>query len=663
MPQKRRNSRGGSQLTAKQKQAALVLGICVLVLVIVIAVVAVWVSGSGDEAPQSGSSQPSSTSSGQVATGGLDASKYGDAVLGTTDDAGKEYIDETLFVGDSNTYRYYQYALLELDQVVAVEGLGIQSFTTDKSIYFKGDDAGYSIPEAIAKMKPRRVIVMMGTNNADGSMSASDFASNYRTALEAIKTAYPYTDIIVAAVPPIPEDHSSYPSMSMDTINQFNEALAQLCADDGYKFLNISEILVDTNGYGKAQYYLAGDIHLKKDALTAIMDYARTHAYLGTEDRRPDTDNIPERRKTGSTGTVTATPTPTPDEKTYTAQYKVDKNVGGTLTSGDQKDKTSLSFKDLTSESSVSVTAVPAKGYEFLKWSDGNTNATRTDKNFKQNLDVTAMFGAEFVITIREGSSGTITLGETFGFSATVSDRSNINVDNDIFWTVNGTEIRRGISGGYKPDKAGTYEIKANVTLNGKTYSATYTLTVKEAPITATGITVNGGTTVESTGGNVTLTASVSPSNAEGTVTWSVSSGATLSATTGTSTTVTVPANGDTSNKTYTVTAKIGNVSGTATITVKGVAPKTMNLTISGPTSLTVGQTGEYSVAGAPDGSTFTWEGASGTGATATLTPADEGTVTVKVTVKCAGYTDGTATCTVNVAAAAAGGEGDETQE
>ena len=547
--------------------------------------------------------------------------------------------------------------------MVAVEGLGIQSFTTDKSIYFKGDDAGYSIPEAIAKMKPRRVIVMMGTNNADGSMSASDFASNYRTALEAIKTAYPYTDIIVAAVPPIPEDHSSYPSMSMDTINQFNEALAQLCADDGYKFLNISEILVDTNGYGKAQYYLAGDIHLKKDALTAIMDYARTHAYLGTEDRRPDTDNIPERRKTGSTGTVTATPTPTPDEKTYTAQYKVDKNVGGTLTSGDQKDKTSLSFKDLTSESSVSVTAVPAKGYEFLKWSDGNTNATRTDKNFKQNLDVTAMFGAEFVITIREGSSGTITLGETFGFSATVSDRSNINVDNDIFWTVNGTEIRRGISGGYKPDKAGTYEIKANVTLNGKTYSATYTLTVKEAPITATGITVNGGTTVESTGGNVTLTASVSPSNAEGTVTWSVSSGATLSATTGTSTTVTVPANGDTSNKTYTVTAKIGNVSGTATITVKGVAPKTMNLTISGPTSLTVGQTGEYSVAGAPDGSTFTWEGASGTGATATLTPADEGTVTVKVTVKCAGYTDGTATCTVNVAAAAAGGEGDETQE
>lgn len=508
MPQNRRKSRGGSApLTPKQKQAAIVLAICALVLVITIAVVSVVVSKAGGGDPQSGSTSQTSSGTSQVATGGLDASKYGDAVLGTTDDAGKEYIDETLFVGDSNTYRYYQYALLELDQVVAVEGLGIQSFTTDKSIYFKGDDAGYSIPEAIAKMKPRRVIVMMGTNNADGTMSASDFASNYRTALEAIKTAYPYTDIIVAAVPPIPEDHSSYPSMSMDTINQFNEALAQLCADNDYKFLNISEILVDTNGYGKAQYYLAGDIHLKKDALTAIMDYARTHAYLGTEDRRPDTDNIPERRKTGSTGTVTATPTPTPDEKTYTAQYKVDKNVGGTLTSGDQKDKTSLSFKDLTSESSVSVTAVPAEGYEFLKWSDGNTNATRTDKNFKQNLDVTAMFGAELVVKIEQGSSGEAKVGDSVRFSASVSDKS-IDKDTMVVWTLDGVEKRVGYSWFFdvKEAREEPYSIKASVTVNGKTYSAEYKLTVKPAPTPSPSPTPHEHKFVEESRVNATCT-------------------------------------------------------------------------------------------------------------------------------------------------------------
>ena len=485
MPQNRRKSRGGSApLTPKQKQAAIVLGICALVLIITIVVVSVIVSKAGGGKPDSGSSSQTSSSTSQVVTVGFDASKYGDAVLGETEDAGKTYIDETIFVGDSNTYRYYQYGLLELDQVVAVEGLGIQNFTTDKSIYFKSDDNGYSIPDALAKMKPRRIIVMMGTNNADGTMSASDFASNYRTALEAIKTAYPYTDIIVSAVPPIPEDHSSYPNMSMEKINEFNDALAQMCVDNGYKFLNVNDVLVGDDGYGKSQYFLSGDIHLKKDALTAIMEYARTHAYLGTEDRRPDTDNIPERRKTGSTGTVTSTPTPSPDEKTYTAQYNVDKNVGGTLTSGDKKGVTSLSFKDLDSKSSVSVTAVPADGYEFLKWSDGNTNATRTDKDFKQNVNVTAMFGAKLVVSIKEGSSGTTTVGQGVTLHANVSDRSSINVDNDIYWTVNGTEFRRGVSAGYTQDKEGTYEIKANVTLNGKTYSATYTLTAKAAAAT-----------------------------------------------------------------------------------------------------------------------------------------------------------------------------------
>lgn len=507
MPQNRRKSRGGSApLTPKQKQAAIVLAICALVLVITIAVVSVVVSKAGGGDPHSGSTSQTSSGTSQVVTGGFDASKYGDAVLGSTDDAGKSYIDETIFVGDSNTYRYYQYGLLELDQVVAVEGLGIQNFTTDKSIYFKGDDNGYSIPDALAKMKPRRIIVMMGTNNADGTMSASDFASNYRTALEAIKTAYPYTDIIVAAVPPIPQDHSSYPNMSMETINQFNDALAQMCADNGYKFLNTNEILVGSDGYGKAQYFLSGDIHLKKDALTAVMEYARTHAYLGTEDRRPDTSNIPERRKTGSTGTVTTTPTPdTSTEKTYTAQYNVDKNVGGTLTSGDQKGVTSLSFKDLKSSSSVSVTAVPADGYEFIKWSDGNANATRTDKDFKQNVNVTAMFGAKLVVSIEQGSSGTAKVGDSVRFSASVSDKS-IDKDTMVVWTLDGAQQRVGYSWVFTPDKEGTFSIKASVTVNGKTTSAEYKLTVTAAPTPTPSPTPHQHNFVEESRTNATCT-------------------------------------------------------------------------------------------------------------------------------------------------------------
>ena len=43
-------------------------------------------------------------------------------------------------------------------------------------------------------------------------------------------------------------------------------------------------------------------------------------------------------------------------------------------------------------ENGTEVTAVPDEGYEFVKWSDGLTEATRQDKNVTENISVTAIF-------------------------------------------------------------------------------------------------------------------------------------------------------------------------------------------------------------------------------------------------------------------------------
>lgn len=59
-------------------------------------------------------------------------------------------------------------------------------------------------------MKPRRVVMTFGTN--DTGMEVADFISNYTALVQAIQEAYPYTDLIVNTVPPIPENHSNYPT-------------------------------------------------------------------------------------------------------------------------------------------------------------------------------------------------------------------------------------------------------------------------------------------------------------------------------------------------------------------------------------------------------------------------------------------------------------------
>ncbi len=87
----------------------------------------------------------------------------------------------------------------------------------------------------------------------------------------------------------------------------------------------------------------------------------------------------------------------------YEARYQVDKNGGGTLASGNESGKTSLSYSITDASQTVSVTAVPAEGHVFVKWSDGVTSKTRRDTHFKQNVDVTAVFAAVSVEVSSEG--------------------------------------------------------------------------------------------------------------------------------------------------------------------------------------------------------------------------------------------------------------------
>ena len=71
--------------------------------------------------------------------------------------------------------------------------------------------------------------------------------------------------------------------------------------------------------------------------------------------------------------------------KKFEAHYHVDKNGGGTLSVGGDTGNNSVTYTVTDPSKSITVTAVPADGYVFVKWSDGLTSKTRTDTDFKQN--------------------------------------------------------------------------------------------------------------------------------------------------------------------------------------------------------------------------------------------------------------------------------------
>ena len=518
-------------MTPMQHRAVLVCILCVLAVLLTFGITTTLLKKGGEEPAPSVSESVADPTPGEDLSGHYQIDNASTALLTETADAGTDYLNDTLFLGDSNTVRLYNNGLISLQQFCAKEGIGTQVALNEGIVTFKRDSNHYTIPQAVAMMKPRRVVMTFGTN--DTGMEVPDFIAHYTALIQAIQQSYPYTDIIVNTVPPVPADHSNYPHMDQAKIDDFNMALLDLCEQLGVRFLNSAEALKGSDGYGIADYYTSGDIHLKSAGLKAVLNYLRTHA-LQTEDRRPDTNNIPTRTMEYVSNPSSAVAAPsseavsssesqaesasssessssesTSENKKFEARYRVDKNGGGTLSVGNDTGNSSVTYTVTDPDKSITVTAVPAEGHVFVKWSDGLTSKTRTDTDFKQNLDVTAVFGTASVHITSEGKGA---VGSSYTFKAALSGK--YAKTENLRWYANGQEVmqaagKSSITVVVDSSMANaSYKIHAVVTYNDcEVSSNTLTITI------GSGVTSESGSTSSSSSSHAGSSGSTSSSS------------------------------------------------------------------------------------------------------------------------------------------------------
>ena len=528
----RKKQQQNETMTPMQHRAVLVCILCVLAVLLTFGITTTLLKKGGEEPAPSVSESVADPTPGEDLSGHYQIDNASTALLTETADAGTDYLNDTLFLGDSNTVRLYNNGLISLQQFCAKEGIGTQVALNEGIVTFKKDSNHYTIPQAVAMMKPRRVVMTFGTN--DTGMEVPDFIAHYTALIQAIQQSYPYTDIIVNTVPPVPADHSNYPHMDQAKIDDFNMALLDLCEQLGVRFLNSAEALKGSDGYGIADYYTSGDIHLKSAGLKAVLNYLRTHA-LQTEDRRPDTNNIPTRTMEYVSNPSSAVAAPsseavsssesqaesasssessssesTGEEKKFEARYRVDKNGGGTLSVGNDTGNSSVTYTVTDPDKSITVTAVPAEGHVFVKWSDGLTSKTRTDTDFKQNLDVTAVFGTASVHITSEGKGA---VGSSYTFKAALSGK--YAKTENLRWYANGQEVTQAAGKSsitVVVDSSmvnASYKIHAVVTYNDcKVSSNTLTITI------GSGVTSESGSTSSSSSSHAGSSGSTSSSSA-----------------------------------------------------------------------------------------------------------------------------------------------------
>lgn len=220
-------------------------------------------------------------------------------VLTETADAGREYTDETLFLGDSNTVRFFQnydtdgQTFTTMENTIAVIGMGADAISTLPCMQFS--TGTFTMVDSVSILQPRRIIMTFGTNHLDGfTTDAGEFIGIYEAQIRAVQDAYPYADIIIQSIFPIAE-FNDYPNLTISQIRLFNSAITDMCRRCEWKYLNTYEALSDSlTGFARPGMMDTDGLHLSEQGIREVFRYIRTHAYE-SEDRRPmPLEEIPE---------------------------------------------------------------------------------------------------------------------------------------------------------------------------------------------------------------------------------------------------------------------------------------------------------------------------------------------------------------------------------
>ena len=358
----------------------LVLALCSVMLLVSVGISLVLIGGIGLGGADAQSVSTVDSASMVVESGynkeenTIDTQAYTSTILEQTADAGDSYVDETLFLGDSNTARMYRmFDYCSYDNAIGSVGMTAKSLAAFACVQVSTSSGYITMPQAVAKLQPRRVILTFGTNDLNPGYKAADFVKNYRTGIEAIVTAYPSVDIIVNAIPPIGQQHSNQ-SLTQTQVDEYNKALVEMCQEKDWKFLNSAEVLKDSvTGYAKSGYVETSDgIHLTRTAMDALFNYIRTHSYI-TEDDRPALTTIPKHTGdkdavvytvpvVSSSSTATSTATPEPTEEPADSESTSDSYVETTPTPTPEVTATPSPTPEVTATPSPTpeVTATPS---------------------------------------------------------------------------------------------------------------------------------------------------------------------------------------------------------------------------------------------------------------------------------------------------------------
>ena len=204
--------------------------------------------------------------------------------LEKTADAGREYLDKIIFMGDSTTYGigyYYRYGgctdLCPPSQVWTPKSgtMSLWDYDTAKIVY-PATGQEMLIRDAAKAAQPEILIITLGVNGI-ASLGEEAFKKDYAALVRNILEVSPNTKIILNSIYPVADSYRYQTSINNQKIDAANVWIEALAEELGLRYLYTHEA-VEENGRLPESGHNGDGLHLTGESFGKVMEYIRTHA-------------------------------------------------------------------------------------------------------------------------------------------------------------------------------------------------------------------------------------------------------------------------------------------------------------------------------------------------------------------------------------------------
>ena len=209
------------------------------------------------------------------------------ALLPPSKDMGMEYIDRITFICDSPTYWMWPLELFsdgkESKQIwTGPEGTMTLAYQSTYHILDPYDKKQRPIRDVVALHPPDILIIALGINGIS-FMDEAYFTKEYKDLVTDIQEISPDTIIILQSIYPITRKYKHYGSITNAMITEGNSWILAMAEELSCSYLDTFSVLLNDEGMAKDELMLKDGLHPNREGLTLILDYIRTHAYVGNE--------------------------------------------------------------------------------------------------------------------------------------------------------------------------------------------------------------------------------------------------------------------------------------------------------------------------------------------------------------------------------------------